>query len=218
MNKHKYFFSILGAGMLSMTFSNALAEQQSAISESPPSSSETSPDAQHLGEEPQQDTNRVIMRTAHGIVKIELYPDKAPHHVDRIKELTASGFYDNLAFHRVIDGFMVQTGDPKGDGTGQSTKANLQAEFNDMKHVRGVVSMARSSDPNSANSQFFIMLGDAPSLDGQYTAFGKVVEGMAYIDKIKKGDPNKNGMVVQPDRIISMELDYEVPEASAPSS
>jgi peptidylprolyl isomerase len=131
-------------------------------------------------------------------VTLELYPNKAPKHVERILKLVKEGFYNGLKFHRVIDGFMVQTGDPSGNGTGGSKLANLPAEFNDMDHVRGVLSMARASDPNSANSQFFIMLGDAPHLNGQYTAFGKVISGMDCVDKIKKGD-GPNGMVSEPD-------------------
>ena len=138
-----------------------------------------------------------------GTVIIELYPDKAPNHVKRIKELANEGFYDGLTFHRVIDGFMVQTGDPKGDGTGGSEKDNLDAEFNDIKHTKGVVSMARSSMPNSANSQFFIMIADSPHLDGQYSAFGKVTEGMEFVDQIKKGY-GPNGSVSDPDKIIKM--------------
>lgn len=150
--------------------------------------------------------NIIIMEIKYGTVIIELYPDKAPNHVARIKQLTNQGFYNGLPFHRVIADFMVQTGDPNGDGTGGSSLPNLKAEFNDIKHVRGVVSMARAADPNSANSQFFIMLGDAPSLDGQYSAFGRVISGMEYVDKIKKGDPYNNGIVVDPDVIISMKV------------
>jgi peptidylprolyl isomerase len=138
-----------------------------------------------------------------GTVIIELYPNKAPNHVKRIKELANEGFYDGLTFHRVIDGFMVQTGDPKGDGTGGSEKPNLDAEFNDTKHTKGVVSMARSSMPNSANSQFFIMLAYSPHLDGQYSAFGKVKEGMEFVDQIQRGD-GPNGKVSNPDKIIKM--------------
>lgn len=150
--------------------------------------------------------NIVIMEIKYGTVIIELYPNKAPNHVARIKQLTNQGFYNGLPFHRVIADFMVQTGDPNGDGTGGSSLPNLKAEFNDIKHVRGVVSMARAADPNSANSQFFIMLGDAPSLDGQYSAFGRVISGMEYVDKIKKGDPYNNGIVSDPDVIISMKV------------
>jgi peptidylprolyl isomerase len=162
-----------------------------------------SANAQQIIQDPE---NTLILQLKDGNVKIELYPDKAPQHVARLKELAREKFYDNIVFHRVIDGFMVQTGDPTGTGMGGSSKPNLKAEFNDMKHVKGVVSMARSSDPNSANSQFFIMLADVPSLDGQYTAFGKVVEGMEFIDNIKKGDSKKNGQVSQPDKIVSLKV------------
>jgi peptidylprolyl isomerase len=145
------------------------------------------------------------MNLKSGQVKIELRPDLAPNHVARITELTKDGFYDGIVFHRVIDGFMAQTGDPTGTGTGGSKKPNLKAEFSRERHVRGTCSMARSSNPDSANSQFFICFGDAPWLDGQYTVWGKVVEGMEHIDAIKKGDGD-NGTVLSPDKIISMSL------------
>lgn len=148
----------------------------------------------------------IVLTLKDGKVVIELYPEKAPNHVKQFKELAREGFYNGIVFHRVIDGFMVQGGDPTGTGTGKSSKPNLKAEFNDIKHVRGVLSMARSADPNSANSQFFIMLADSPHLDGQYSAFGKVIEGMQYVDKIKKGDRYDNGMVTDPDKIIKMEV------------
>jgi len=144
---------------------------------------------------------KIMMKLKYGNVEIELYPDKAPKHVERVLSLINKGFYNGLKFHRVIDGFMVQTGDPKGDGTGSSDEPNLVAEFNDIKHERGIISMARSNDPNSANSQFFIMLAEANHLDGQYTAFGKVIKGMEFIDMIKKGDQNQNGKVEEPDII-----------------
>ena len=150
--------------------------------------------------------NTIVMTLKDGKVLIELYPDKAPNHVNQIKELTREGFYNGIVFHRVIDGFMVQGGDPTGTGTGKSSKPNLKSEFNDIKHVRGVLSMARSADPHSANSQFFIMLAESPHLDGQYTAFGKVIEGMEFVDKIKKGDRYDNGTVTNPDKIVKMEV------------
>ncbi len=158
--------------------------------------------------------NIMILKLKTGDVKIELFPDKAPNHVNRIKELANSGKYDNVVFHRVIDGFMAQTGDVKfGNsadsnfnlqraGMGGSELPDLKAEFNDIPHERGTLSMARSSDPNSANSQFFICFEPAPHLDRQYTAFGKVIEGMDNIDKITKGD-GPNGSVSNPDKIIS---------------
>ena len=159
--------------------------------------------------------NIMILKLKYGQVEIELYPDKAPNHVKRFKELSDSGKYDGVVFHRVIDGFMAQTGDVKfGNsnspnfnlslaGTGGSDFPNLKAEFSDIAHTRGVISAARSADPNSANSQFFICFDSAPHLDRQYSAFGKVIKGMEFVDKIKKGDPN-SGAVVDPDVIISL--------------
>jgi len=157
----------------------------------------------------------MILKLKDGDVKIELFSDVAPNHVNRIKKLANDGKYDNVVFHRVIDGFMAQTGDVKNGnssstdynlrmaGTGGSDLPDLKQEFNNLPHVRGTLSMARSSDPNSANSQFFICFKAAPFLDGQYTVFGKVVEGMEFVDKIKKGDENNNGSVDDPDKIIS---------------
>ena len=159
--------------------------------------------------------NLMILKLTHGEVEIELYPDKAPNHVERFKELSNSGKYDGVVFHRVIDGFMAQTGDVKfGNstsndfnlslaGTGGSDLPNLKAEFTDVAHTRGVLSAARSADPNSANSQFFICFESAPHLDRQYSAFGKVIKGMEFVDQIKKGDPN-SGAVSNPDKIISI--------------
>ena len=157
----------------------------------------------------------MILKLKDGDVKIELFSDVAPNHVKRIKELADNGKYDNVVFHRVIDGFMAQTGDVKfGNsnnsnfnlalaGTGGSDLPNLKAEFTDVAHTRGILSAARSSDPDSANSQFFICFDSAPHLDRQYSAFGKVVKGMEFIDMIKKGDPN-SGTVPDPDKIISL--------------
>jgi peptidylprolyl isomerase len=141
--------------------------------------------------------NTLIMDTTQGKVVIALRPDLAPKHVERIKQLAREGFYDGIVFHRVIEGFMAQTGCPKGTGTGGSKYPNLPAEFNAEKHVRGVCSMARSQAPNSANSQFFICFDDATFLDKQYTAWGKVIEGMENVDKIKRGEPVEN-----PDKIV----------------
>jgi peptidylprolyl isomerase len=149
--------------------------------------------------------NTLYLDLKDGRVVIELRPDLAPNHVARIKELTREGFYDGLAFHRVIDGFMVQTGDPLGNGTGGSGQ-KLKAEFSDEPHVRGVTSMARAQNPDSADSQFFIMLDDAPHLNGQYTAWGKVVSGMEFVDAIKKGDMARNGAVDDPDKIVRMQV------------
>ena len=141
--------------------------------------------------------NTLIMETTKGKVVIALRPDLAPKHVERIKTLAREGFYDGIVFHRVIEGFMAQTGCPQGTGTGGSKYGNLPAEFNAEPHVRGVCSMARAQNPNSANSQFFICFDDARFLDKQYTVWGKVVEGMENVDKIKRGEPVQN-----PDKIV----------------
>jgi len=159
--------------------------------------------------------NTIYLDVPAGRVVIALRPDLAPKHVARIKELTRKGFYDGLTFHRVIDGFMAQTGDPYGNGSGGSGKT-LAAEFSSEHHGRGVVSMARASDPNSADSQFFIMFGDAPRLDGQYTVWGKVVSGMEFVDAIKKGDPSANGAVNDPSKIVKMQVAADV-EKPAPA-
>ena len=157
--------------------------------------------------------NIMILKLSYGEVEIELYPEKAPNHVERFKRLAEEGKYNGVVFHRVIDGFMAQTGDVKfGNtnspefnlslaGTGGSDLPDLKAEFTDIAHTRGILSAARSADPNSANSQFFICFESAPHLDRQYSAFGKVIKGMEFIDKIKKGDPN-SGAVSNPDKII----------------
>ena len=157
----------------------------------------------------------MILKLKDGDVKIELFEDVAPNHVKRIKDLAKSGKYDGVVFHRVIEGFMAQTGDVKfGNssnedfnlsraGMGGSDLPDLKEEFNDIAHQRGTLSMARSQDPNSANSQFFICFKDASFLDRQYTVFGKVIEGMEFVDKIKRGDESNNGSVKDPDKIIS---------------
>jgi len=153
--------------------------------------------------------NTLYLQLKAGRVVIEMRPDLAPRHVKRIKQLVREKFYDGLTFHRVIEGFMAQTGDPRGDGTGGSGM-RLPAEFSSEHHVRGVVSMARARDPDSADSQFFIMFAAAPFLDGKYTIWGRVVKGMEYVDQIKKGSRNRNGMVTDPDRIISMRVAADV--------
>ena len=145
--------------------------------------------------------NTLVMETTKGKVVIELRPDLAPGHVERIKKLAREGFYDGIAFHRVIEGFMAQTGCPNGTGTGGSSYPDLKAEFNAEPHVRGTCSMARTSAPHSANSQFFICFGDARFLDKQYTVWGKVTEGMENVDQIKRGEP-----VRDPDRIVSLKV------------
>ena len=145
--------------------------------------------------------NTLIIETSKGPVVIELRPDLAPKHVERIKTLAREGFYDGIVFHRVIDGFMAQTGCPQGRGTGGSKLPNLPAEFNAEPHVRGVCSMARAANPNSANSQFFIVFDDATFLDKQYTVWGKVIEGMENVDKISKGEPPKN-----PDKMVKVRV------------
>jgi peptidylprolyl isomerase len=145
--------------------------------------------------------NTLIIETTKGRVVIQLRPDLAPNHVARIKQLAREGFYDGIVFHRVIDGFMAQTGCPHGTGTGGSKLPNLKAEFNAEPHVRGVCSMARSSSPDSANSQFFIVFDDATFLDKKYTVWGQVIEGMENVDKIKRGEPVQN-----PDKMVSVKV------------
>jgi cyclophilin family peptidyl-prolyl cis-trans isomerase len=145
--------------------------------------------------------NTIVLETSKGRVVIALRPDLAPGHVERIKTLARQGFYDGIKFHRVIEGFMAQTGCPKGIGTGGSDLPDLRAEFNREPHVRGTCSMARAQSPNSANSQFFICFDDARFLDNQYTVWGKVVEGMENVDKLARGEPPR-----QPDHIVSMKV------------
>jgi peptidylprolyl isomerase len=149
--------------------------------------------------------NTIYLDVPAGRVVIETRPDLAPLTVARIKELVRRGFYDGIAFHRVISGFMAQTGDPRGDGTGGSGQ-KLKAEFSQVHHVRGTVSMARAQDPDSADSQFFICFAPAPFLDGKYTVFGQVTSGMEFIDAIKKGDEARNGTVANPDRIVKKQV------------
>ena len=144
--------------------------------------------------------NTLLIETSKGAVSIAMRGDLAPNHVARIKELVREGFYDGVAFHRVIDGFMAQTGDPTGTGSGGSGK-KLKAEFSDTAHIRGTCSMARAADPDSADSQFFICFAESPWLDGQYTVWGEVVSGMEAVDQIKRGEP-----VSDPDRIVTMRV------------
>lgn len=154
--------------------------------------------------------NTLVMQLKDGPVTIELRPDIAPNHAARLKELARRGFYDGIVFHRVIEGFMAQTGDPTGTGMGGSDLPDLKAEFSDVPFTRGVVGMARSSDPDSANSQFYIMFDEAPNLNGQYTVVGQVVDGMAAVDAIKKGSAADNGAVDSPDKIISMKVAADI--------
>jgi peptidylprolyl isomerase len=153
--------------------------------------------------------NRLLIETTKGPVVVDMRPDLAPTHVAHIKKLVREGFYDGIVFHRVIDGFMAQTGCPHGTGTGGSKYPNLKAEFNAEPHVRGVCSMARSQNPDSANSQFFICFDDARFLDRQYTVWGKVTEGMENVDKIKRGEP-----VRDPDRIVKAQMAADVADAN----
>ncbi len=150
--------------------------------------------------------NTLVLETKDGRITIRLRPDLAPKHVAQIKALVKRGFYDGLVFHRVIEGFMAQTGDPKGNGTGGSDLPNIPAEFSATPFKRGTVGMARSSDPNSANSQFFITFADASFLNNQYTVVGEVTSGLDVLDKIKKGDRAANGAVSNPDKIVRLRL------------
>lgn len=156
--------------------------------------------------------NTLLLELKDGTVVIQLRADKAPKTVARIKELARQGFYDGIVFHRVIEGFMAQTGDPTGTGTSGSGK-NLKAEFNDLRHIRGTVSMARAANIHSADSQFFICFKPAPFLDGQYTAFGQVISGMEHVDAITRGEPPAN-----PDKIISMKVAADVAESASPAA
>jgi peptidylprolyl isomerase len=149
--------------------------------------------------------NTLVMDMTHGRVVIDMRPDLAPGHVAHIKKLVREGFYDGIVFHRVIEGFMAQTGCPQGTGTGGSKYPNIKAEFNREPHVRGICSMARAQNPNSANSQFFICFDDARFLDNQYTVWGKVIEGMDNIDKVKRGEPVQN-----PDKIKSIQVAADI--------
>jgi peptidylprolyl isomerase len=151
--------------------------------------------------------NTLVIETTKGKVVIALRPDLAPNHVEHIKKLAREKFYDGVVFHRVIDGFMAQTGDPRGTGTGGSKYPDLKQEFNAEPHVRGTTSMARSSSPDSANSQFFICFGDAPFLNKQYTVWGKVIEGMENVDQIKRGEP-----VLNPDKMVTVRVAADLTE------
>ena len=153
--------------------------------------------------------NTVFMDLTYGRVVIKLRPDLAPNHVAQVKTLVKKGFYNGTPFHRVIEGFMAQGGDPTGTGTGGSDLPDLKAEFTKTHFVRGTIGAARSSDPDSANSQFFFMFAPASNLDGDYTVWGEVVSGMEFVDKIKKGNPDDDGVVDNPDRIVKMQMAAE---------
>ncbi len=155
--------------------------------------------------------NLLVLELKDGVVLIQMFPELAPNHVARIKELVREGYYDGLTWHRVIDGFMAQTGDPTGTGAG-GTNIEMDAEFSDVPFVRGIVGMARKGDPNSADSQWFIMFDRSAGLDGKYTVWGRVVRGMEFVDMIKKGDPRQNGTVMNPDKIISLQVYADMPE------
>lgn len=169
------------------------------VEPTPPASENTNVPAGGAG-------NLLYLDVKSGRIEIELLPNLAPNHVRRIKALTKKGFYNGIVFHRVIDGFMAQTGDPTGTGRGGSDLGDLKAEFSKARFERGVLGMARSQSENSANSQFFIMLAPGDFLNGQYTVFGKVVKGMEHVDAIKKGDKANNGSVSNPDKIIKMQM------------
>jgi peptidylprolyl isomerase len=153
--------------------------------------------------------NTLYLDLSYGRVVIQMRPDLAPNHVKRIKELVRKGFYDGAPFHRVIEGFMAQTGDPTGTGSGGSGQ-KIKAEFSNQPHLRGVLSMARPGDINGADSQFFIVLADSTFLDGQYTVWGKVTQGMEFVDKIKKSNKANNGSVVDPDKIVKLQVAADV--------
>lgn len=177
----------------------ALTVAAPALAQAPAAAPKASPD------------NTLYLETTYGRVVIALRPDLAPKHVERLKLLAREGFYNNVPFHRVIDGFMAQTGDGQnGNGTGGSKYPNLPAEFSKTPFVRGTVGMARSSAPDSANSQFFICLDAAPFLNGNYTVVGEVVSGMQFVDKIKKGSSANNGTVTNPDKIVKMQVAADV--------
>jgi peptidylprolyl isomerase len=185
--------------MISIGFALSLALACTSISRAAP--------ATPLQDAPLQDPqNTIYLDTKDGRITILLRPDLAPKHVAQIEALTKRGFYNGLVFHRVIDGFMAQTGDPTGTGTGKSDLPNIPAEFSAEPFTRGTVGMARSADPDSANSQFFICFAGAPSLNNKYTVVGQVIAGMEVVDRIKKGAKEDNGAVTAPDKIVKMQI------------
>jgi peptidylprolyl isomerase len=188
-----------------LVFSLAACRDEASTPGSMPESGASSDEATSGQKEAGDQSNIVYLDLKSGRVTIKLRPDLAPQHVKRIKALVARDFYDGIVFHRVIDGFMAQTGDPTGTGMGGSDLPDLQAEFTGEPFERGTIGMARANDPNSANSQFFIMFDDGDFLNGKYTVIGEVIDGMQYVDAIKRGD-GPNGLVNNPDKIIRMEL------------
>jgi len=200
---------------------NQAAQNQNEMEEEPQAMSEADTSVAGMadeGEESELENTIYMNLSSGGRVVIRTFPDKAPNHVARFKELAREGFYDGVVFHRVIEGFMAQTGDPTGTGSGGSGQ-NIKAEFNDVPHTRGIVSTARAGHPDSADSQFFIMLADAPHLDGQYTVWGEVIEGMEHVDNITKGPREANGEVPvdQRDHIVSMTIAADADDASGGS-
>ena len=200
----KYFLSLLSVFLLTLSVNVSAQEAEGeASAEAGTAEAASNEENNQQGDDVANPLeNIIVMALKEGPIYIKLMPEAAPNHVSRIKELTRQGFYNGVPFHRVIDGFMAQTGDPTGTGTGGSGQ-KIDAEFNNEKHLRGTVSMARAADPNSADSQFFIVFDEAPHLDRNYTAFGQVIEGMELVDAIKKG-VGPNGMVSDPDKIVEM--------------
>jgi peptidylprolyl isomerase len=186
------------------TTASAASEAADAMQESVDVATAEPTPQDAVAEQQPADGNTLVMQLESGPVTIALRPDLAPNHVERLRTLTRQGFYDGVVFHRVIPGFMAQTGDPTGTGGGGSDLPDLKAEFSDTPFTRGVIGMARTADPDSANSQFFITYADAPWLNGQYTVVGEVTQGMEAVDAIKQGSEANNGLVEDPDRIISM--------------
>ncbi len=200
------------SGMLAIS-SAAAAMASATASEAASPATHSTPAAAVITPSELNPENTLVLKLKDGDVTIALRPDLAPKHVERLKTLARKGFYDGVVFHRVIDGFMAQTGDPTGTGMGGSDLPDLAAEFSSAPHTRGTLSMARSSSPNSANSQFFICFADSPFLNNQYTVFGTVVSGMEHVDNIKKGDSANNGSVSNPDKIVSLKVLADVAHA-----
>lgn len=197
ISKKSRTFTLLGVAFISLFGYMAFSEMTKA---------QTYPACETPAAPEGVETVSMALELKSGTVELELRPDLAPKHVERITSLADKGFYDDVVFHRVIEGFMAQTGDPTGTGMGGSDEPDLPAEFTDTNFQCGTLGMARSQNPNSANSQFFITFEDASFLNGQYTVFGYVTDGMEYVHQIKKGDQKRNGMVVDPDKIVSFRV------------